>query len=80
MAESDEEIGFLEEELENAKKLYRDSYLYGTTFVDVTGKRIDPRSVSPWIADRAAPFKDIIDRNEPTDTRGESDTSSVEDQ
>jgi hypothetical protein len=64
MAESAEEVEFAKAELENAKKLFRDSYLYGTTFVDVTGKRIDPRSVSPWFAERAAPFKDIIDRNE----------------
>jgi hypothetical protein len=64
MSKHDEEIEFAKAEVENAKKLFRDSYLYGTQFVDVTGKRIDPRTVSPLIAAYSAPFKDIIGRNE----------------
>jgi hypothetical protein len=64
MSTEDEERILAEAELENAKRLFRDSYLYGTEFVDVTGKRIDPRSVSPSIARSAEPFKDIIDRRE----------------
>ncbi len=64
MGTEDEEHNFARAEIENAKQLYRDSLLYGAEFVDVTGKRIDPRSVSPMICRYAEPFKDIIDRGE----------------
>ena len=64
MSLADEERRFAEAELENSERLILDRLLYGNTFVDVMGRRIDPRSVSPSIRDRAEPFKDIIDRNE----------------
>lgn len=85
MNTADERFRFAVAEMENDRMLFRDRLLYGTEFVDVTGKRIDPRTVSPWIADRAEPFKDIIDRHEkaglwPTDAERNGNAPSVEDQ
>jgi hypothetical protein len=57
-------VGEWAEEMQNAYLLFRDDLLYGTIFVDVTGKRIDPRSISPTIRDYAQPWEDIIDRGE----------------
>ena len=34
--------------LDNAGQLKRDRSLFGTTFVDATGKRIDPSTIRPY--------------------------------
>lgn len=43
---SESETG-LPDEMENAGLLARDAALYGTTFTDVTGRRIDPAKIRP---------------------------------
>jgi hypothetical protein len=50
-ANAHEELSLLAEETENAFRLWRDSWLYGVEFVDVLGRRIDPRTVSPMVDD-----------------------------
>ena len=38
----------IEESAENASLLLRDRALYGTSFVDKTGRRINPATLEPW--------------------------------
>ncbi len=38
----------LERAIENEKALLRDRMIYGTSFVDEEGKRIDPKTLEPW--------------------------------
>jgi hypothetical protein len=38
----------LERAIENEKALLRDRAIYGTSFVDEEGQRIDPKTLEPW--------------------------------
>ncbi len=44
----DDEKRTIKEIVENVSLLLRDRAIYGMTFVDVTGKRIDPAPLESW--------------------------------